>query len=180
MANEPIEELFVSIGADTSKLLKDTKKGVDQAEGTLKKFERAGVDAFKKVGASAKKAFTGIGQSVQKFAATSKRAFSGAIAGAKRLVSGLNGLQVAAVAATAAFAAAKVVAFFKESLTLTKVQIAAEKQLETVIASTGGAANLTAEELKKMASELQNLTNFGDEAIIAGESILLTFTKIGR
>lgn len=57
--------------------------------------------------------------------------------------------------------------------------IAAEKQLNAVIASTGGAAGVTAEAAKRLASELQNVTNFEDDAIIAGESMLLTFTKIG-
>ena len=58
-------------------------------------------------------------------------------------------------------------------------QEAAEKQLATTLESTQHAAGLTAEELKDLASELQNVTTFGDEAIIAAESLLLTFTSIG-
>lgn len=53
-------------------------------------------------------------------------------------------------------------------------------QTEAVIKSTGGAANLTAQEINEMAGELQNLTNFGDEAIQNGQNLLLTFTQIGR
>lgn len=51
-------------------------------------------------------------------------------------------------------------------------------QLEQRIKSTGGAANRTSEQLQKMASSLQNVTRFGDEAIIEMQAVLLTFTKI--
>lgn len=60
------------------------------------------------------------------------------------------------------------------------VQRRAEAQLNAVLKSTGQAAGLTAEELKNMASELQNVTNFGDEAVIGAENLLLTFKNIGR
>jgi hypothetical protein len=46
MPNEPIEELYVSIGADVSKLLTDTKKGVAEAEKELKKFGDTAEDAL--------------------------------------------------------------------------------------------------------------------------------------
>lgn len=67
----------------------------------------------------------------------------------------------------------------KESVELAKVQVKAEAQLEQAIKSTGGAAGLTAEELKSLASELQSVTEFGDEAVIGSEALLLTFTKVG-
>ena len=60
----------------------------------------------------------------------------------------------------------------------TKTQEAAEAQLEARIISTGGAAGLSADELKSMASELQGLTLYGDEATIQMQSLLLTFTQI--
>jgi len=69
---------------------------------------------------------------------------------------------------------------FRDSVGLAKIQIDAEKQLAAVLKSTGEAAGLNAKELKDMASSLQNVTNFGDEAIIGGESLLLTFTGIGK
>jgi phage-related minor tail protein len=53
-------------------------------------------------------------------------------------------------------------------------------QLEAVLKSTGGAAGLTSEELQKMASGLQEVTTYDDEMIMSAESLLLTFTKIGR
>lgn len=55
-----------------------------------------------------------------------------------------------------------------------------EAQLNTVLESTGRVAGLAANELKAMARELQGVTNFGDEAIIGAENLLLTFTKIGK
>lgn len=68
---------------------------------------------------------------------------------------------------------------FKDSISLAKTQRDAERQLNAVIESTGGAAGLTADQIKEMASGLQNVTNFGDEAIISGQNLLLTFTNIG-
>lgn len=68
----------------------------------------------------------------------------------------------------------------KASIELAQEQIRVEKQLDAVIRSTGGAAGLTAAEIKKMASAFQSTTNFGDEATIAGQNLLLTFTNIGR
>lgn len=61
-----------------------------------------------------------------------------------------------------------------------RTQEQAERKLETVIRSTGQAAGLTAQELKDMASGLQSVTTFGDEAIIEAQGLLLTFTKVGK
>lgn len=61
--------------------------------------------------------------------------------------------------------------------------IAQEKaiaQLDSAIVSTGMAAGLTSRELQDMADSLQAVTTFGDEAVIGMQSILLTFTKIGK
>ena len=89
-----------------------------------------------------------------------------------------TGLKVAAGAAAIGVGA---LAFaLKDSIGLARTQINAEKQLDAVLKSTGGIAGITAEEIKKMASELQGVTNFGDEATIAGQSMLLTFTNIGK
>jgi len=70
--------------------------------------------------------------------------------------------------------------FGKKSIKLSKIQAQAEAQLEQRIKSTGGAAGLTAHELKQMASELQNTTNIGDEATISAQAMLLSFTNIGK
>lgn len=54
----------------------------------------------------------------------------------------------------------------------------ASAQLAAVIKSTGGAAGLAAEDLQDQASALQSITKFSDEAIMATQSMLLTFTNI--
>lgn len=56
--------------------------------------------------------------------------------------------------------------------------IAVNKQLEAVLKSTGGAAGLTADELRGVADRLSQITNFDDDAILGAENLLLTFTKI--
>lgn len=150
---EPIEELYVVIGSDISKLLKETKEGVDRVEKQLKGF---GDTAEKQT----KKAETGF----EKF---------------KKQLSGLGAsFKVLGTLAAAAFAV--LVKVGKESIELYRQQAAAEAQLAAAIKSTGGAAGLTAKELKQLASELQNTTNFGDEATIGAESLLLTFTRVGK
>jgi flagellar motor switch/type III secretory pathway protein FliN len=59
-------------------------------------------------------------------------------------------------------------------------QARADAQLEAVIKSTGGAAGMTAEEVKKMAGALQNVTDYSDETIQSGQNMLLTFTNIHK
>lgn len=74
----------------------------------------------------------------------------------------------------------KLNSFMAESIDLAKEQARVEAQLDAVIRSTGGAAGFTADEIKKMASEYQAVTNFGDEAVISSSNVLMTFTSIGR
>ena len=54
----------------------------------------------------------------------------------------------------------------------------AAAQLNAVIKSTGGAAGLTSQELQKQASALQAVTKFSDEAVMAAQAMLLTFTQL--
>jgi hypothetical protein len=68
----------------------------------------------------------------------------------------------------------------RESIQLAGVQQQAEAKVAAAIKSTGGAAGLTADELKKMASGLQKVTTVGDETILRGQAMLLTFTNIGK
>jgi hypothetical protein len=72
------------------------------------------------------------------------------------------------------------VKFAKESVEAFRVQELQEAKLEAVLKATGGAAGLTANELKKMAAEFQKTTRFGDEAVISAQAVLLTFKSIGR
>ncbi|OCB00593.1 phage tail length tape measure family protein [Clostridium beijerinckii] len=54
------------------------------------------------------------------------------------------------------------------------------EDLAQTIKSTGGAAGFTAEEVSKMASQLSNASTFGAGAIKTGQSMLLTFSNIGK
>lgn len=53
-------------------------------------------------------------------------------------------------------------------------------ELNAVIKSTGGVAGVTAKAVTDYATAMQKVTKFDDEAIISGQSMLLTFTKIGK
>ncbi len=82
--------------------------------------------------------------------------------------------------AIAAVVAQQALRFAGESLDLAREQLRVEAQLGAAIKSTGGAAGLTKNELTGMAAALQQTTNFGDEATIGAQALLLTFTKVGR
>lgn len=59
-----------------------------------------------------------------------------------------------------------------------KVQEQAVSNLNAVLAATGGTVGLTSQELQDMASSLQSVTTFGDEAIIGMNAVLLGFRSI--
>ena len=92
----------------------------------------------------------------------SLKSFAGGIAGILGPVAG---------ALAVAFGAGKSISAFKE-------QDSAQKKLAAVIKATGGAAGLTADEIGGIASKLQDVTNFGDEATIGAASLLATFKNI--
>ena len=52
-------------------------------------------------------------------------------------------------------------------------------QLEAVLKSTGGIAGVTKDSALDLADSLSQITRFSDDAILAGENMLLTFTNIG-
>lgn len=111
-----------------------------------------------------KKTLSGLGKSVDGLTSKLKKN-SGAF---KASGAALTGMGLAATGiATGAINAAR-------------EQIRVENQLAAVLKSTGGAAGLSAEEIKNHASALQKMTNFGDEAIIGGQNLLLTFKNIGK
>lgn len=56
----------------------------------------------------------------------------------------------------------------------------AQIRTEQTLKATGFAAGLTSKQIFSMASELQKVTTFGDEAIISGQNLLLTFRNIGE
>lgn len=59
-----------------------------------------------------------------------------------------------------------------------RTDLQAMQKLRAVLEATGGAAELTAQEISNYASELQNATNFGDEVTVGAASILATFKNL--
>lgn len=55
-----------------------------------------------------------------------------------------------------------------------------QAQLEAVLESTAGASGMTADSINALASSLQDVTKSEDDAILAGQNMLLTFTNIGK
>jgi len=96
----------------------------------------------------------------------------------KGMTSSMVGAQ--AIIAVASKAIQGLTNIVKDSVKAFIVQEKVETQLNAVLKSTQHAAGLTAKEIKNMAASLQGVTTFGDEAIIAGQNMLLTFTKIGK
>lgn len=77
-------------------------------------------------------------------------------------------------------AATKLVDFVKESVSAAEKAQVNQSQLEAVIKSTGSAAGYTAGQIEQMAAKYSTLTGFENDQIIAGETVLLQFTKIGH
>lgn len=63
---------------------------------------------------------------------------------------------------------------------LSSRQEKAEKKLSAALKSTAHSAGLSHRQLTLMASGLQSVTNFGDEALIETQALLLTFTRIQK
>ncbi len=104
---------------------------------------------------------------------------------AEKKIKGVNGslsnLGSSALKVGGAFFAAQgIISGFSSVIRLAGQQEKAEAQLNAVLKSTAGVAGLTANELKNMANSLQQVTTFGDEAILEAQSLLLTFTKVGE
>lgn len=55
-----------------------------------------------------------------------------------------------------------------------------DAQTANVIKSTGGAAGVSAKQVKQYADELMNVSGIDDEVVRGGENMLLTFTNIGK
>lgn len=52
------------------------------------------------------------------------------------------------------------------------------KKMEVVLKATGGSVGFTSKQLQGMASEIQKLTNFEDDAVIAAQKMLLQFKSV--
>jgi len=86
-----------------------------------------------------------------------------------------------ALSVTAMVSFRNAIEFAGKAMTNYENAIQATRQLDATLVSTGRAAEFTSQELKNMASELQALSNFGDEDILQGVTLqLLRFDAIGR
>lgn len=109
--------------------------------------------------------------------------------GAEASQAKLNGLGASfkSIASTVAASVAAMVSFRNaiefatDAISNYENAIQATRQLDATLVSTGRAAEFTSQELKNMASDLQALSNFGDEDILQGVTLqLLRFDAIGR
>ena len=123
-----------------------------------------------KVTAAVNKAASGL----KRYASEAKAALAGVADKFRHLGSSIPGVN----RLTTALGAAGLVGALAKATQLAKVQEDAERKLAAVLKATGGAAGLSADQIKKFAAARQNLTNFGDEATIAVASVLATFREI--
>lgn len=65
-----------------------------------------------------------------------------------------------------------------ESITAFREAEQAGKKLDAVLAATGGAAGFTGDELRKMADDLETVTNFNGDVTTSAAAVLATFTQI--
>lgn len=103
-----------------------------------------------------------------------------ASAGLKKFSAGIGDAQTASknFALGLAGIGAGIVAFGALSVKEAAESAKGLQQLEAVLKSTGQAAGLSKQDILDHAAALSKLTNYDDDAIIAGQNLLLTFTNI--
>lgn len=121
-----------------------------------------------KTGKQGKKSFDEMGHSAQDFGKKTSSATStvlklgGAVVGLLALRAGYQKLNSAAT----------------EYIGLANIQEQAETRLGAVLKATGQASGYNLEQLKNMASAMQQVSTVGDEVTLAGMSILATFKQV--
>lgn len=144
--------------ADDAKLLAIVEYNTKQVENALRRIESQTDRTFGRADRSIKRIDNSLkasAASAAKFGRSFGLAFSGA--------------------AAVAIAAETIRTFIRNTIE----SEAAVAQLNAALKSTGGAAGLSSKQLQDLATKLQGVSVFSDEAIIGAESLLLTFTKIG-
>ncbi len=92
----------------------------------------------------------------------------------------LKGGKFLVAAKLAGDALKKIVDVSKEMIETYKVQERAELKLRNAITASGREADISADYMIRLASEYQNLTTFGDEAVISAQSLMLSYQNIGQ
>jgi hypothetical protein len=90
----------------------------------------------------------------------------------------MSPLKAIGVAAVGLFAVAKVKDFFQGAIAEARESQKVSAITAQVIKSTGGAANISAGQVGRLATSISNLTGIDDEAIQSGANLLLTFKNI--
>jgi len=85
--------------------------------------------------------------------------------------------KMALASVAAAVSIGKVIQTVSKSIDLARIQVNAERLLASQLAATGNAAGISADNLKRIAGELQQISNIGDEAIIQNLTVPLTTFK---
>ena len=120
---------------------------------------------------------SGMGK-VETAAGRANRTMSRMTSIAGRATSAIRGIGRAATSFRGIASIAALGYSIKQASDAASEQIAAERKLESVLAATGNAAGFTADELKQMAADLQQVTNYGDEATISAMGVMASFTNI--
>jgi hypothetical protein len=108
---------------------------------------------------------------------------SSVLGGIGRALSGVGRIAAGVAAAGVGLAAGALVGLGKVLVDSVGEATAAQQgqaQLAAVLKSTGGAAGVTAAMANELATALSEVTRYEDDAILAGENMLLTFTNIGK
>jgi len=92
-----------------------------------------------------------------------------------KITSSIFNMRNALVAMGTAFVGAKM---FQAAIAGANEFELAVSKLNAIVKSTGGAAGYTTAELVKMASALESVTTYSDNAVMEGQAILLTFKNI--
>ena len=105
-------------------------------------------------------------------------AAGGSSMGFGRLVGAIGLGNIAANAASSAFHAFG--SFLEGTISAAEEAEATQAQLAAVLKSTGEVAGVTAQMANDLASQMSELTTFSRDQVVAGENLMLTFTKVSK
>lgn len=111
-------------------------------------------------------------------ASSLKRAFNDASDHSSRFGSALGGMAKAGALAAGTAGLGGLFITMKAGISEFSQAQKVTAQTNAVIKSTGGAANITAGQVDKLATAVMNYSGMDDEAVKSGENMLLTFTNI--
>lgn len=111
-------------------------------------------------------------------ASSLKRALGDAETHSSKFGNALGGIAKAGVLAAGAAGVGGLLVTLKAGIDDFKESARVSAQTEAVIKSTGGSARITANQVSNLAGAISNYSGVDDEAVQAGENMLLTFTNV--